>query len=75
MQDYAVLGIQKIAQQAARDPTTIRCPRDGAVMRVLGPRSPTVREVLDVECPACRRRAVGVRPNARAAEGELGAAP
>ena len=50
------------AQQAARDPTTIRCPRDGAVMRVLGGRAPASGEPLDLECPACRRRAVGVRP-------------
>lgn len=62
MQDYALLAIEKIARQASRDPTTIRCPRDGAVMRVLG-----TGDALDVECPACRRRAVGVRPAERAA--------
>lgn len=92
MQDYTTLGIEKIAQQAAKDPTLIRCPRDSAVMRVLrtrpvdltaddagadqppvsvnGARSPIE---LDVECPACRRRATAVRtsrrqPPARAAQ-------
>ena len=59
MREYALLGIQKIARQAARDPTMIRCPRDGAVMRVL--RCPPAYD-LDVECPACGRRAEGVRP-------------
>lgn len=62
MPEYAVLGIEKIARQAARDPTTIRCPRDGAVMRVLGAPGATGTEAFDVECPACRRRALGVRP-------------
>ena len=62
MQEYLLLGIEKIARQAARDPTTIRCPRDGAVMRVLGGRAPASGEPLDLECPACRRRAVGVHP-------------
>jgi hypothetical protein len=62
VQEYLLLGIEKIARQAARDPTTIRCPRDGAVMRVLGERAPASGEPLDLECPACRRRAVGVRP-------------
>jgi len=60
-QDYALLGIQKIARQAARDPTTIRCPRDGAVMRVLTPATVRIDAEFDVECPACRRRATGVR--------------
>ncbi|NIM52815.1 MAG: hypothetical protein GTN62_15185 [Gemmatimonadales bacterium] len=82
MPDYTPLGIQKIARQAARDLTTIRCPRDSVVMRILASRAerqdregltrrtfqraPTqgawrVTE-LDVECPACRRRALGIRP-------------
>jgi hypothetical protein len=62
VQEYLLLGIEKIARQAARDPTTIRCPRDGAVMRVLGTGVRAASEGLDLECPACRRRAVGVRP-------------
>jgi hypothetical protein len=39
MADYTPLGIQKIAQQAERDPRTIRCPRDSVVMRVLASRA------------------------------------
>ena len=35
MSDYTPLGIQKIAQQAGKDPALIRCPRDGVVMRIL----------------------------------------
>ena len=62
MREYALRGIQKIAQQAARDPTTIRCPRDSAVMRVLPTRASEARGGLDVECPACGRRAVGLLP-------------
>lgn len=79
--DYTLAGEHKIAQQARRNATFIRCPRDSAVMRVTAWRaerigSPDVQEVrefarfprspdwqvceLDVECPACRRRAVGV---------------
>ncbi len=34
MSDYTILGVDKIAQQARRDLTLIRCPRDSAVMRV-----------------------------------------
>ena len=84
MPDYTPLGLQKIALQAAADPTLIRCPRDGVVMRVAATRArhdgrsvPTIREFprlpsgpgwcvveLDVECPACRRRAERVRPAA-----------
>jgi hypothetical protein len=80
--DYTPLGIQKIAQQAGRDPTTIRCPRDSVVMRVLTanaerPDADGVKRrrfeglpkgsawqltEVDVECPACRRSAQGVRP-------------
>lgn len=75
VQDYALLGIQKIAQQAARDPTTIRCPRDGAVMRVFARGTPTAFEGLDVECPACRRRATGVRPMDAAGSQEAPAGP
>ena len=82
MPDYTRLGYQKIAHQASVDPALIRCPRDGAVMRVLATRArhddrgvPTFREFprlpagagwhvteLDLECPACRRRAEGIRP-------------
>ncbi len=85
MPDYTELGLQKIAHQAARDLTLIRCPRDGVVMRVVASRAerqdrdgltkrrfdrlPTGRgwqvTGLDVECPACRRRALAI---------ELGAA-
>lgn len=72
---YTQLGISKIAIQASRAPREIRCPRDGAVMRVTGcvaeeaqglaPRRfrglPVRGEwrltSVDVECPACRRRA------------------
>jgi hypothetical protein len=64
VREYALLGIEKIARQAARDPTTIRCPRDGAVLRVA--RRAAEDGVLDVECPACGRTAVGVRPEGRA---------
>lgn len=84
--DYSSLGIVKLQRQAEANPTLIRCPRDGVVMRVLGGRavrrdgagetrrfedrlpnlrSWQVREV-DVECPACRRRAEGVRLSPRA---------
>ncbi|UCF40964.1 MAG: hypothetical protein JSW43_01075 [Gemmatimonadota bacterium] len=82
MADYSVLGIHKIARQAAADLGIIRCPRDGAVMRVVASRAEhtsrngtILREFdrlprgaewlivdLDLECPACRRRAAGVRP-------------
>lgn len=36
MDDYTELGVSKIAMQAQRGPREIRCPRDGAVMRVTG---------------------------------------
>jgi len=82
MADYTPLGIEKISLQAARDPHTIRCPRDSVVMRVLVvdaersdgkepsrrlfttvPRTPSWRITkLDLECPACRRKALGIRP-------------
>jgi hypothetical protein len=82
MADYTPLGIEKISLQAARDPHTIRCPRDSVVMRILVvdaertdgkeptrrmftalPRSPSWRVTrLDLECPACRRKALGIRP-------------
>ncbi len=82
MPDYSVLGTHKIAQQAAADLGFVRCPRDGAVMRVMASRAEhtshngtIVREFdrlprgndwrvidLDLECPACRRRANRVRP-------------
>ena len=91
MSDYTPLGIQKIAQQAGRDPTLIRCPRDSVVMRVLKasaerpddegvkrrtfdgmPKGSTwsLTEV-DVECPACRRRAAGVRPMRRSSREQV----
>jgi hypothetical protein len=83
--DYTPLGIQKIAQQAGRDPSLIRCPRDSVVMRVVkahaertdagGVKRHTFDGVpkgaawqiteVDVECPACRRCAAGVRPMRR----------
>jgi len=89
--DYTPLGIQKIAQQAGRDPTLIRCPRDSVVMRVVRARAerPEVGGVkrhtfdgvpkgtawsiteCDVECPACRRRAAGVRPMRRSSREKL----
>lgn len=80
MSDYTALGLEKLAHQAAADLTTIRCPRDSVVMRLLVCRAERtaggevtqgefhrpprgrewrVREV-DVECPACRRRALHV---------------
>jgi hypothetical protein len=79
--DYTSLGVDKIAHQATRDASLIRCPRDSVVMRVLGSRAERLsregmvsREFtrlpsdaawrlveVDVECPACRRRACGVR--------------
>lgn len=82
MADYTPLGIEKISQQAARDPHTIRCPRDSVVMRVLVadaerrdgkeptrrsftalPKTPNWRVTkLDLECPACRRKALGIHP-------------
>lgn len=82
MPDYTLVGFQKIAQQAALDAAVVRCPRDGAVMRVVASRAEhadrkgtTLREFrrlprgtdwrvleLDLECPACRRRATGVHP-------------
>lgn len=88
MSDYTPLGIEKLAQQAATDPSTIRCPRDGVVMRVLQcraertergevahrelPSVPAGREwrltQIDVECPACRRRALGVEVAERVAD-------
>jgi hypothetical protein len=83
--DYTPLGIQKIAQQAGLDATTIRCPRDSVVMRVLVAKAerPNAEGVtrrtfeglpkgsawqlteVDVECPACRRSASGIRPMRR----------
>ena len=88
MPDYTLVGFQKIAQQAALDAAVVRCPRDGAVMRVVASRAEradrkgtTLREFhrlprgtgwrvleLDLECPACRRRATGVRPASDPAE-------
>lgn len=82
MPDYTLVGLQKITQQAAVDAAVVRCPRDGAVMRVMASRAEhtsrngtILREFdrlprgddwqlieLDLECPACRRRAAGVRP-------------
>ena len=92
MPDYTPLGLQKLAEQAARDVTSIRCPRDGAVMRVLASRTDDVSEErereqavhpwrksgpvvveVDVECPACRRHAMGVRPKRRAGAETAGA--
>jgi hypothetical protein len=35
MADYSTLGIEKIVLQAAAERLTIRCPRDGVVMRVV----------------------------------------
>ena len=92
MTDYTPLGFEKIALQVARDPSLVRCPRDGAVMRVMacdGTRDDgqamTARELtrlprgrhcvvarLDVECPACGRRALGVRPKAAGAPERAG---
>lgn len=84
--DYSSLGIVKLQRQAEANPTLIRCPRDGVVMRVLGGRAARrdgsgetrrfadrlpnlrgwqIREV-DLECPACRRRAERVRLSPRA---------
>jgi hypothetical protein len=83
--DYTPLGIQKIAQQVGLDPTTVRCPRDSVVMRVLVAKAerPNAEGVtrrtfeglpkgtawqlteVDVECPACRRSATGIRPMKR----------
>lgn len=78
MDNYTQLGISKIAMQARRAPREIRCPRDGAVMRVTGclaeeqdglaprrfrglPARGSWRVLgIDVQCPACRRRAEGV---------------
>jgi hypothetical protein len=88
MPDYTLVGYQKIAQQAALDAAVVRCPRDGAVMRVMASRAEhtgrngtILREFdrlprgsdwqvleLDLECPACRRRAAGVRPASDPAE-------
>ena len=82
MPDYTLVGLQKITQQAAVDAAGVRCPRDGAVMRVMASRAEhtsrngtILREFdrlprgadwqlieIDLECPACRRRAPGVRP-------------
>jgi hypothetical protein len=81
MSDYTPLGLEKLARKAAQDLTTLRCPRDSVVMRVLACRAermtggdPARREFsrvprggdwhvreIDVECPACRRRAMGVK--------------
>lgn len=92
--DYTPLGIQKIAQQAGLDPTTIRCPRDSVVMRVLraGAERPDADGVkrrrfeglprgsawrvteVDVECPACRRSATGIRPMRRSSPARTPAA-
>jgi hypothetical protein len=59
MPDYTPLGLQKIAVQASVDPTLIRCPRDGAVMRVVATRArhddrgvPTFREFPRLPCGA-----------------------
>lgn len=81
MSDYTRLGLEKLARHASRDLTTIRCPRDSVVMRLLACRAERkgggdvmrrefvrlprdgdwqVREI-DLECPACRRRALSVR--------------
>lgn len=35
MEHYSPLGIEKIERQAAAERITIRCPRDGVVMRVV----------------------------------------
>jgi ssDNA-binding Zn-finger/Zn-ribbon topoisomerase 1 len=35
MEQYSPIGIEKIARQAAAERVIIRCPRDGAVMRVV----------------------------------------
>ncbi len=39
MSDYTPLGIQKLARHAANDLTTVRCPRDSVVMRLLACRA------------------------------------
>lgn len=39
MADYTELGIEKLTQQAGRRDGLVRCPRDGAVMRVIGGRA------------------------------------
>jgi hypothetical protein len=87
MDDYSDVGVEKIARQASSEPVLIRCPRDGAVMRVASWRArrrdgsgetrdgtgrlPAPREwvltILDVECPACGRRANGVAVGNRVA--------
>ena len=69
--DYTELGLSKIALQARRNMREIRCPRDGAVMRVVARVSVDQQNEtsiqrhlalssIDVECPACRRKAKGV---------------
>ena len=44
MSDYTKLGLKKIAQQAKRDLRLVRCPRDGAVMRVTAWRAEHVED-------------------------------
>ncbi|MDH3289454.1 MAG: hypothetical protein OEO20_03490 [Gemmatimonadota bacterium] len=39
MADYTPLGLEKIARQAGRDLSLIRCPRDSVVMRVVASRA------------------------------------
>lgn len=81
MTHYTDLGLAKLRWQAETEHHVVRCPRDGAVMRVLravaeprdadgearrfAARLPDrrrwrVRE-LDLECPACQRRAEGIQ--------------
>jgi hypothetical protein len=61
MSDYTPLGMAKLAQQATRDLTSIRCPRDSVVMRFLNRRlMGDEGGEVDLECPACGRRAYGV---------------
>lgn len=39
MSDYTPLGLEKLARHAANDLTTVRCPRDSVVMRLLACRA------------------------------------
>lgn len=39
MADYTPIGIEKITAQARANRALVRCPRDGAVMRVVGSRA------------------------------------
>ena len=39
MADYTSLGIEKVTRQARVNRALVRCPRDGAVMRVTGSRA------------------------------------